>query len=141
MRPEMIEPPGRKTQMATISLAVLLSAAVATVALRAAARRQGARSVPGAEHAPVSVTVGESRPRSAVTAGPQDSAGREEARPPSPTGRPASVVEQVQHVFHELHADGRNALCAVCDGQYQSGVMPAPALGHGCFARSHRPFS
>jgi hypothetical protein len=119
MRPEMIEPPGRKTQMATISLAILLSAAVATVALRAAARRQGARSVPGAEHAPISVTVGESRPRSAVSTGTQDGAGHEMAGPPSPPGRPARVVEQMQHVFHELHADGRNALCAVCDSQYR----------------------
>jgi hypothetical protein len=24
-------------------------------------------------------------------------------------------------VFHELHADGRNALCSVCDGQYRDG--------------------
>jgi hypothetical protein len=115
----MIEPPGMKNQMATISLAVVLSAAVATVALRAAARRQGARSVPGAQLAPVTVTAGESRPRSAVTTGMQDGAGREMARPPSPPGRPTGVVEQVQHVFHELHADERNALCAVCDSQYR----------------------
>ena len=73
----MIEPPGIKNQMATISLAVVLSAAVATVALRAAARRQGSRSLPGAEDAPVTVTVGESQPRSAVTPGTQDGAGRD----------------------------------------------------------------
>jgi hypothetical protein len=30
----------------------------------------------------------------------------------------AGVVEQMQHVFHELHADGRHALCAVCDDRY-----------------------
>jgi hypothetical protein len=83
-----------KNQMAlSISLAAVLSAAVATVALRAAARRQQARSMPGTEPAPIAVTVGESRP--------------------------ASVVEQTQHVFHELHADGRNALCAVCDSYYR----------------------
>jgi hypothetical protein len=118
MRPEMIEPPGMKNQMTlNISLAVVLSAAAATVALRAVAKRQGARSVPSAEHAPVTVTVGERRPRSAVTTGTQDGAAREMVRPPSPPGRPAIVVEQMQHVFHELHADGRNALCAVCDGQ------------------------
>jgi hypothetical protein len=35
-----------------------------------------------------------------------------------PPGRPAGVAEQTQQVFHELHADGRNALCAVCDRQY-----------------------
>jgi hypothetical protein len=90
MRPEMIEPPGMKNQMAlNISLAVVLSAAVATVALRAAARRRGTRSLPGDELAPVTAD------------------------------RPASVVEQMQQVFHELHADGRNALCAVCDSQYR----------------------
>jgi hypothetical protein len=35
-------------------------------------------------------------------------------------GRSARSVEQAQHVFHELHADGRNALCVVCDSQYGS---------------------
>jgi hypothetical protein len=35
-------------------------------------------------------------------------------------GRPASAVEQTQRIFHELHADGRHALCSVCDGQYRS---------------------
>jgi hypothetical protein len=108
----------------SIPLAVVLSAAVATVALRAAARWQRARSATGAESAPVTVTAGESRPRSAVTAGSQDSIGHEMARPPNPPGRPASVVEQMQHVFHELHADGRNALCIVCDGQYRLGTAP-----------------
>ena len=27
---------------------------------------------------------------------------------------------EMQYVFHELHPDGRNALCAVCDSQYRS---------------------
>ena len=114
-----------KNQMLpTISLAIVLFAAVATVALRAAARWQRARSVPCAESAPVTVTIGETRPRSAVTTGSQDGIGYEMARPPNPPGRPASVVEQMQHVFHELHADGRNALCAICDGQYRLGAAP-----------------
>lgn len=39
---------------------------------------------------------------------------------PLTMGRPPSTVEQMQHVFHELHPDGRNALCTVCDGQYGS---------------------
>jgi hypothetical protein len=109
-----------KNQMTlNISMAVVLSAAVATVALRAAARRQHARSAAGAEAAPVTVTAGESRPRSAGTTGTQGGVGHEMAGPPRSPGRPASVVEQTQHVFHELHADGRNALCAVCDGQYR----------------------
>ena len=33
-------------------------------------------------------------------------------------GRPARADEQAQHIFHELHAAGRNALCVVCDSQY-----------------------
>ena len=74
-----------KNQVAwNISVAIVLFAAVATVAFRAAVRRPEPRAVPRAE----------------------------------PPRRPASVVEQTQHVFHELHADGRNAFCAVCDGQY-----------------------
>jgi hypothetical protein len=79
-----------------VSVAIVLFAAVATVALRAAARRP----VPRTEPAPVMVTAG----------------------PPGPPGRPAGVVEQTQHVFHELHADGCNAFCAVCDGQYGSAL-------------------
>ena len=80
----------------TISLAIVLLAAVAAVALRAATRRLEPRWMPGTQPAPVTVTDGES------------------------PGRPVSAVEQTQHVFHELHADGRNALCAVCDSQYGS---------------------
>jgi hypothetical protein len=104
----------------TIPLAIVLVAAVATVALRAAARRPQPRPVPAAEPGPVTVTAGESRPQTAVTTRTQDSAGHQIARPPEPPHRPASVVEQMQRVFHELHADGRNALCAVCDVQYES---------------------
>lgn len=41
---------------------------------------------------------------------------------PATTGatprKPDSSVEQMQYVFHELHADGRHAVCAVCDSQY-----------------------
>ena len=33
-------------------------------------------------------------------------------------GRSARAAEQAQDIFHELHADGRNALCVVCDSQY-----------------------
>ena len=74
-----------------VPLAIVLSAAVATIALRAAARRQQPRWLPCAE-----------------------------PEPPGSPGRPPSTVEQMQYVFHELHPDGRNALCAVCDGQYRS---------------------
>ena len=33
-------------------------------------------------------------------------------------GHSASAIEQMRHVFHELHAAGRHALCAICDAQY-----------------------
>jgi Family of unknown function (DUF5999) len=39
-------------------------------------------------------------------------AGRGMAAPPS--GAPGSTAEQARYVFHELHADGPHALCAVC---------------------------
>jgi hypothetical protein len=79
-----------------LSLAVVLFAAVATVARRAAARRPKSPSMPGA----------------------QDGARHEMAAPTGRPRQPASVAQQTQYVFHELHADGRNALCTVCDGQY-----------------------
>jgi len=41
------------------------------------------------------------------------------ASPGTPDGGPDSPVEQTHYVFHELHADGRHALCAVCDSQYR----------------------
>ena len=41
--------------------------------------------------------------------------------PPDTSGRgPGRSVEQMQYVFHELHADGRHPLCAVCADQYSS---------------------
>ena len=64
------------------TLAIVLLAAMAVVALRAAAaRRPEPRWAPGAQSAP-------------------------------------NAVEQMQDIFHELHADGRNAACTVCDSQY-----------------------
>jgi hypothetical protein len=33
-----------------------------------------------------------------------------------PADGPDSSIERMQNVFHELHADGRHALCAVCQG-------------------------
>jgi hypothetical protein len=77
-----------------ITLALVLVAAMAAVALRAAARRPEPRWASWAGSAPITV------------------------RTPRPPGRPASAVEQMQDVFHELHADGRNAACTVCDDQY-----------------------
>ena len=54
-----------------VPLAIVLSAAVATVALRAAARRQQPRRLPGAEPELVTATADESRPWPAVTVGTQ----------------------------------------------------------------------
>lgn len=103
-----------------VPLAIVLSAAVATAALGAAASRQEQRWLPGAEPEPVTATAGESRPWPAVTAGTHDGAEQEMPGPPGPPRQPSSTVEQTQHVFHELHPNGRNALCAVCDAQYRS---------------------
>ena len=109
----------KNTMAPGIPLAIVLFAAVATVALRTAARRQELRWLAGTEPEPVTVMAGESRPRPAVTTGTQDGAGHETRRQPGSPGQPPSAVEQMQYVFHELHPDGRNALCAVCDGHYR----------------------
>ena len=77
-----------------MTLVIVLLAAMAAAALRAAARRPSPRWAPGAGTAPVA-----------------------EGTPGSP-GPPASAAEQMQDIFHELHADGRNAVCTVCDSQY-----------------------
>jgi hypothetical protein len=79
----------------TIRLAIVLLAAMAGVALRAAARRPEPRWAPGAESAPMAV------------------------RTPGARGGRATAAEQMQDIFHELHADGRNAACTVCDSQYR----------------------
>lgn len=79
-----------------ITLAIVLVAAMAAVALRAAARRPEPRWAPGVGSAPIAV------------------------RTPGSPGRAASAVEQMQDIFHELHADGRNAACTICDNQYWS---------------------
>jgi hypothetical protein len=76
-----------------IPLAIVILATMAMVALRAAGGRP------------------------AATAAPPDLARREMVTPPgTPDGGPGSSVEQMQSVFHELHADGRHALCTVCTG-------------------------
>jgi hypothetical protein len=107
----------RNLMAPNIPLALVLLAAVAAVALRAVARRPEA---PGTAPAPVTVIVGQrqSQPQPAVTTGRHDGTGGEIARPPAHPGRPANAVDQAQHIFHELHADGRHSSCAVCDSQY-----------------------
>jgi len=111
-----------KSQMApNILLAIVLLAAVGAVALRAAARRPEPQGVPGTRPAPATVTAGENQSRPAMTIGTHDVTRHEMARPPALRDWPAITVEQTQHIFHELHAEGRNTLCAVCDSQYEPG--------------------
>ena len=77
------------------TLTIVLVAAMAAVALRAAVRRPEPRWASGAGSAPVAL------------------------RTPSSPGRAASAAEQVQDIFHELHPEGRHAVCTVCDSQYR----------------------
>jgi hypothetical protein len=77
-----------------ITLAIVVLAAMAAVVLRAAARRPEPRRASGAESAPIA------------------------RKTPGSPRRPASAVEQMQDIFHELHAEGRHAVCTVCDSQY-----------------------
>jgi hypothetical protein len=55
----------------------------------------------------------------AVTAAVRDTAGQEGAMLPGTLGRPDASVDQMQDVFHELHAEGRHALCEVCTDQHR----------------------
>jgi hypothetical protein len=108
-----------KNQVApNILLVIVLLAAVGAVARRAAARRPQPQGVHGARPAPITVTAGETQFRPDTTIGTHGGTGHEMAKPPTPRGRPAITVEQAQHIFHDLHAEGRNTLCAVCDSQY-----------------------
>ena len=79
-----------------MTVAIVLLAAIAAFALRAAARRPEPRWAPGAGSVPIAV------------------------RTPGSAGPAASAVEQMQEIFHELHADGRHAACTVCDSHYWS---------------------
>ena len=88
-----------------IPLVLVLFAAPAAVALRAAARRPEPPEAPGTRHAPVTVRAGQSQPQPAAAASRPDGTGGDIARPPAPPSRPASAVDQAQYIFHELHAD------------------------------------
>jgi hypothetical protein len=85
-------------------LAIVLFAAMAAAALRFGGQTAEAATGARQRTAPVTVTVmaHESRPQPAMTTGTHDGAGPE--------------------IFHELHAEGRNALCPVCDGQYRARI-------------------
>jgi hypothetical protein len=101
-----------------IPLALALLAAAAA-ALWAAARRPKPPQATGTRLASVTVMAGQSQsqPRPAVT-GTHNGIRGEMAKPPTPPGRPASAIDKTQHIFHELHADGRHSSCGVCDSQY-----------------------
>jgi hypothetical protein len=103
-----------------IPLALVLLAAVAAVALRAVTRRPAPPEAPGTAPAPVTVIAGrgQSQPQPAIPASRHDGTGGEMARPRAHPGQPANAIGQAQHIFHELHADGRHPSCAVCDSQY-----------------------
>jgi hypothetical protein len=96
-----------------VPLAAAIFAAMAVVALRAAARRPQPRLRHPARSAPGPAMAEDRRPQPAVTAGTPRLAGGETAKSPC-TGRPGGSVEQMQYVFHELHADYHHALCEVC---------------------------
>ena len=92
---------------ADVPMAIALVAAVAAAALRAAARRPE-------RPAPVTLTAADDRPPSGAPAGLHRIAGQETAELPGTPGRPEGWFEQMRYVFHELHAEGRHALCEVC---------------------------
>ena len=69
-------------------------------------------SAPPAEPAKVLPSDGHRQPALSIAHGMVTS-------PDTPGNGPGSSVEQMRDVFHELHADGRHALCAVCDSQYR----------------------
>ena len=101
-----------------IPLTLVLLAVVAAVALRAVARRPEPSEAPATAPAPVTVIAGQGQPQPAVTASRHNGTRGEMARPPAHPGRRAHAIDQAQHIFHELHADGRHPSCAVCDSQH-----------------------
>jgi pantothenate kinase type III len=82
---------------ASVPLVIAMFAAVAAAALRAGARRSASREVRSTKPPPVTATTEDSLPQPAVTA----------------------AVGQMQDVFHELHGEGRHALCEVCADQHR----------------------
>jgi len=98
----------------SVPVAIAFFAAVAAVALWAAARQRGPQGMPRTEPAMVTATAEDNLPQPIVTAGMDRPAGKEMANPPGAADRPDGSAEQMQYVFHELHTEGRHALCGVC---------------------------
>jgi hypothetical protein len=109
----------RNALPANVPLVIVTFAAGTAVALWAAVRRPEPRVVLGTAPAPVTATAEQSLPQPAVLAGVHRTAGQDMAGPPGSLGRPDGSAEQMRHVFHELHAQGRHALCEVCADQYR----------------------
>jgi hypothetical protein len=104
----------RNAVPANLPLVIVIVVAGAAVALRAAARRPEPRGVLGSEPAPVTATAGDRLPEPAVVADARHTAGQDTSTPPGTLGRSDGPAGQMQRVFHELHAEGRHALCEVC---------------------------
>lgn len=98
----------------SVPLAIVMFAAVVAAALRAGARRSEPREVLSTEPPSATATAENSLPQPAVTAPVYGTAGQEGVKLPGTLGRPDASVDQMQYVFHELHAEGRHALCEVC---------------------------
>jgi hypothetical protein len=96
---------------ADVPMAMVIVAAVAAVALRAAARAPKPWRLLGAGPVPPTATAADDQP---PTAGAHRVAGQETAKLPGTPGRPDGALERMRYVFHELHADGQHALCEVC---------------------------
>jgi hypothetical protein len=105
--------PSRRARKAVIF------AAGAVVVLRAAARRPQPRGILGTQPAPASATAEDGPAHPAVIAVVHHTGGQKGTKPAGTLGRPDGSAEQMQHVFHELHAEGRHALCEVCANQYR----------------------
>jgi hypothetical protein len=84
----------------------------------AAAGRPPPWLVLAGETAPGPVTPEDREPHPAAAAAAQSTAADEtgDGQPGAAT-RPGAAAGQMQYVFHELHADGRHAICALCNGQ------------------------
>jgi hypothetical protein len=104
----------RNRLLASVPLVTIVFAAVAAAALRAGARRPESREVLSTGPPPATATAEDSLPQPAVTAAAYYTAGQEGVKPPGTLGRPDASVDQAQQVFHELHAEGRHALCEIC---------------------------
>ena len=118
-----------------IALTIAIAAAVAAAARHpprpgngragavsgaAAAGRPPPRLVLAGETAPGPVTPEDREPHPAAAATPavHSTAGDETGdEQPGAATRPGAAAGQAQYLFHELHADGRHTICAVCNGQ------------------------